>query len=806
MPDRQKSLEEETQKLIESHRLKQNTEQNQPSTVVDATVTTPTATLNRKSVSFDLSDNEYIPVFNDDEPPKSEPTQPENLAELFLRQFSQESEGDGYEVPIKYPVKGRAQRTPKPVKSILRSPSPNASIPLSSDRPLRTTHVPSANQTVIAAIVHSSRSSDEEIERENPFRKEFQHGPPYENIYEEITSSDSKPTEASKRLSSDSDSNDPASSRYATPKKVRPKSAYDAVESGAYAEIKPKASHSNENLLQAVEADETLPKRPAYKSTGSLIDRPKQKPPLPPKPVVTPLPPKISPTASQEQPSSNVKHADVVQNEALKIFQSEMEHGAFYEFLHDATSNRVTQLKQMATPVSELTPKESNETNRPTTFSQENPLPSTPTTPHYTKVNKRHGSNSERPPTSPPPPPINLATLPSADKLRRIETSEVGSVVEILTKRRDSHHENSPEYNLVTQATHREILLHENELRNAIQQEQVVVTETATTNRNPIRRAPAPPAASTASTTTLTTVAATTSSTPQHTEQQQPQQQQIFPQTQILPVQYSHLPTPQQPDYFHAFPPTPINVCCPPPAPNASGAGYSIVVSDTNRVPHHQTNTGYFLESSGIPDRQPEFPYSNRNARVVSQQHHPYHHSHHHHLTQYHHQPMPTGSYLVQSSAAPIPAQQSSLVAPALVQFYYNNNTPNQNQPNYLNLPSWATPGATPYTFSDQQRSQQQQDIHHQTHSFDHYANRHFEQIISKASTTNIIDASSPSSPPPMATHIYEEPYEPSYANDGNESVPMLPGRNRQTPTATLADNENRTTTTLTTFGKQTSV
>lgn len=556
VPERRRSLEEATQKFIESQRLKQNIEQNQPTAVQQTT------TMNRKSVSFDLSDNEYIPVFE----AVSAPAQTENLAELFLRQFSQESEGDGYEVPIKYPTKGRSKRPSPPVKSILRSPSPNASIPLSSDRPLRTT--PQSNQSgTTAAIVHASRHSDEEIERENPFRKEFLTYRPYENIYEEIGSND-KPKDAGVRYSSDSDTNEQtAISRYATPKKVRPKSAYTANESDTYTEIIPKSSQSKEDLLQSGEAEQSLPKRPAYKSTGSLIDRPKHKPPLPPKPIV-PAPEASESTTNLDQSQTTVKHADVVQNEALKIFQSEMQRGDFYEFQHDKKTNKIIKVKQPPPPSPLPSPQpsvtiatESSETNRPKIFSQESPLPPIPSS-IYTNVYKRSVSN-ERPSISPPPPPINLATLPTVDKLRKLDTGD-GKIVEIFPKthHRASHHENSPDYNLVTEATHREILLHENELRNAIQQEQVVVTDSAiTSSRIPIRRAPAPP-----------------SMLDQQEQQSAPLQ--IFPQTQILPVQYSQLPTPQQPGYYHAFAPTPMNVCCP-------SGGYSFVVSDTNRVLHH---------------------------------------------------------------------------------------------------------------------------------------------------------------------------------------------------------------------------
>lgn len=365
-----------------------------------------TTTTHRKSVSFDLSDNEYIPVLS------NEPEPSDNVGELFLRQFSEESaheDNDGYEIPFKYPL-GPRTRQPKQVKSILRSPSPNSSAKsvtttLSSlDRPLRTTRIETTNiPSVTAVIVHTT---NDEIERENPFRKEFLERRPNENIYEELdfeVQTTQKPSQPSE---------------FQPFKKQRPKSAYTADDTREYTELLSKACQSNENLSGEIVESKLLVSQPVNKSTGNLVtERPKQKPPLPPKP-----------STSIKSPPSVVKHANIMRNEALKAFQEEMLHGDLYEFVHDVETNKIIKIKQQSSsiPIAKLKADEntSNERDietRLTTFNPSNPLPPIPKSnqniPPYSKVMKR-GTSVERPSESPPPPPINLSTLPNVDKLK----------------------------------------------------------------------------------------------------------------------------------------------------------------------------------------------------------------------------------------------------------------------------------------------------------------------------------------------------------------------------------------------------
>lgn len=589
VPERNRSVEETTRRFIESQRLHSSEEH-------------PTASSNqrqhtriqRKSVSFDLTDNEYIPVF-ESSPQPSESSASENLADLYLSQFSPESgaefANDGYEVPIKYHMSGR-RKSPSPspsssshpVKSILRSPSPNANILLSSDRPLRLSRdtpppIPGPkSQLVTAALIHAS--DDDEIERENPFRQEF-IAPPYENVYEELHFSD-----PSRPVSSESDD---AMSGYARPMKIRPKS--EAVETHEYTEVPPKASQSIDNLQQTTKIEANVP---ASKSTGNLADRPKHKPPLPPKP-------------------KTVKHAEIFQNEALKSLQ--MDSGKIYEYLHNANTNEIVKLKPSLT-LSNAIERES-QFDAIETASSKSPTPEralvssvervTPEhdVPKQTKVYRRTFSG-ERPPTSPPPPPINFATLPTIDKTLKLQTDS-GPILEILTantcvksdvdllpKRRDVYHENSPEYSLVTEDTHREILLHENELRKQIQQEQQSVDSVASSSastRIPVRRAPDVP----------TQPAAKYELHQLHSPQPVTQ---IFPQTQILPVQYSQLPTPQQPGYFHAFPPA--QVCCSVSHPTTNYLIPSPFVANLSPLPHYH----HYHTFHSQPDSQPSTSFT----------------------------------------------------------------------------------------------------------------------------------------------------------------------------------------------------
>lgn len=607
-----------------------------------------------------------------------EPEPSDNIGELFLSQFSRENsqeENDGYEIPIKYPGGPRA-RQPKKVKSILRSPSPSSAqttlkTTISSlDRPLRTTRIPLPSTTVTTAVVHTARlsSSDEEIERENPFRKEFLERRPYENIYEE--------------LDFDSPKSAGKTPEYSVAQKQRPKSIVE--DSQQYTEILPKSSQSNENLTEKTNENKSLGTQ--SRSTGSLIaDRPKQKPPLPPKPKA----------ASIKSPPPIVKHADIMQNEALKTFQKEMLRGDLYEFIHDAETNQVTRIKQATTTipvVGTTTTKENFPCEEPTTttttrlasFNPTSPLPPIPKSniPSYSKVYKRTTS-VDRPTVSPPPPPINLSTLPSADKLKTIQIED-GSNVEILpvdtltpVRVTDEHHENCPEYNLVTEQTHREILLQENEIRNALQEQKIITETVVSTSRIPVRKAPLPPTATKElliqKPCEIACALSSNNINQEHSFQQsQSTSNQVFPVTQILPVQYSQLPIPQQPDYFLTFPSSNQMTCNPISIPQ-SNAFSTFMVSDnhgmaqtknnsSNVMSHDQQQSQYIPNLPSATYLQPTFislPIS--HIQTMNQQQH--------HLQ---------GSNYVNIHASPILAQNT------VINNSNNNNSNHGNNPNYI--------------------------------------------------------------------------------------------------------------------------
>lgn len=580
----------------------------------------------RKSVSFDLSDNEYISVGAHDDP---EPSMSDDIGELFLKQFSRENsheENDGYEVPIKYPS-GPNTRPTHQVKSILRSPSPSSkapTVPSSLDRPLRTMYLPSPAASVTTAVVHTVAQpvSDDEIERENPFRMEFLGRKTKENIYEELDDSPNKTVQTKQQPQHDLKKENPVkvqASEYNLPKQ-RPKSTYDSTE---YIEVLPKAHQSNDDLSLKPE-NIRLDSRVTSASAGSLLlDRPNLKPPLPPKPqksgasiksstpiqspssslpstpAPTPTPPPPPPPAPPASAPLVIKQADLKENEALKTFQKEMLHGDLYEFIHDAQTNQITKIKQKSSSIPIAVAKQSaseqflveekktKDAPRLATFNPSNPLPPIPKSPKsprvtpippYSKVLKRPTS-VERPTVSPPPPPVNLKTLPSPENLTPIKTVD-GTRVEILSTSTDDlrkfhhveHQENAGEYSLVTEETHREILLQENEIRNAMlieSSENISVTS----SRIPVRKAPQPPTASTSPSPSPSSQyhhgrqhsknsSISSDVISQHTSSSSSggastaTTAQVFPVTQILPVQYSHLPTPQQPDYFLAFPST----------------------------------------------------------------------------------------------------------------------------------------------------------------------------------------------------------------------------------------------------------
>lgn len=483
----------------------ENFEENIPSTVVTNSPTTEssvtvdrtdvvtenTVTSHRKSVSFDLSDTEYKPVYDTFEKSRNidadvfAPPPATRATDLTIKMHTH-SANDGYEIPISQPVHQYSDKIHK--KGILRSPNPSPATTL--DR-------------VVASSSHTDEhfNKNNEIERENPFRKEFFSEPEHVQLIE--TSEDS------------------------------------SVEQNVYEEI----PHSSDPFL--------LKLKPVTSYGGDT---------------------QITAFLSNEKIHSDRQHRSKLPQKTVDI---------------NTVNSKQDQRPEM-------------KKNTKIEFSPDAPLPPIPS-PAIKDLRRTISLN--RPTESPPPPPINFSTLPSADKLHYIESDS--SIFEIIpakfdmlptTKRAEFYHENSPDNILVTEDTYRQIMLRENEMRNAIKCQQSDTTK----SRIPVRQAPPPPP------------------TPPLMQQQQQQEQyqqqppvnlirsvqqpvfistnvpyhqqnsaitmlsptQIFPQTQILPVQYSHLPMPQQPGYYRTFSPQPqIHLAYPS---TSTGGGYTL----SHPVPH----------------------------------------------------------------------------------------------------------------------------------------------------------------------------------------------------------------------------
>lgn len=415
---------------------------------------TPSTRSHRKSVSFDLGDSDN-PI-NDIAPRAS------SMERLL---------NDNYEVPV-----AESMHKPHLRKGILRSPSPMSTSTL--DRPPLT---PTPTLPVGAGR-RDTGFVDNEIERDNPFRREFfnEADEPSQNIYEEI-GFNKDPNECP------DNENDRI---YRNVLSSKSKARHDTSES-VHSSADAYRYHSNEALLDA-NVKKIPIKWPATKSTGDLSIRPKEGPPLPPKP--------------------KVKTAEIIYNQGLKTLQQEMQIGDLVELEHNPLTNTVS-------PVSK--------TIKSLDFNADTPLPAIPQSP--IKI-----VTKSRPNESPPPPPVNMATLPSRHKMHRIDAdpSIVGiapPVCGLTTPRPVAlRAENSPDNILVSESTHREMLIHENQVRNHLISDGNVSPKV----NIPVRHAPPPPLPHKAPT------------TPSHG----------LPPPQIVPVQFSHLPMPQHAGFFHASP------------------------------------------------------------------------------------------------------------------------------------------------------------------------------------------------------------------------------------------------------------
>lgn len=593
---------------------------------------TPSNSSHRKSVSFDLGDPEFRTIYLEDD---------QQIVTIKKSISHERLLNDNYEIPVET-VKHQK-------KGILRSPSPMSNSSTLDRTPL----VPPA------PLPNTSRRekvlSDVEIERENPFRKEFfaeeeeekeEHSPD-QNIYEEIDF-----TRA--RFKDSSDSEGYESGRISGPAREsrfnrdRPRSTYDS-DNSVMSPIEEHTSsryYSNEHLLE--ESEKRIPiKWPVHKSTGDLLDRSRIRPPLPPKPPAK-LPVSLN--------YANVAYKDAQNN---------------------SQSIELVEVIERETPtVSEATPRPESKQFEFDAYAPLPPLPSLPPQSPRIKTFKRHPS-MERPTESPPPPPVNMATLPSRNKMHRIDADPtiigiVPTKFDILptARRVEFVHENSPDNILVTETTHRDIMLHENELRNSIRESQSVAAPSSKLNV-PVRQAPPPPPPA-----HRQQSASSTPMTPQNVQSPMFMPSQIFPQSQILPVQFSHLPIPQQAGYFHSFQP-PL-----PPPPTAQPI--------TTTTIHHHHGGGYSVGGTGHLSPMPNYMVSDANmlgSHYLHQQHQHHQHQQQSAQTSLHHQNMTDGQ-VGHPSMMPYHSKQSSPPPPPLPPLssghpLYINVSPENNWHNY---------------------------------------------------------------------------------------------------------------------------
>lgn len=580
-PYSRRDIEEmETKSDVTSRPNSRNTT-NKTDVVSTGTNTTP----HRKSVSFDLGEFEYTPVCTATDDDESVFQQSYETADIDA------ALNDGYEIPRysppSLPTVEKGQK-----KGILRSSSPMS-------------NTSTLERLSVSSYTRKDFPIEPEIDRENPFRKEyFTDRFDQYNIYEEIGASRQKDD------SSDSERNKDI--------KTRPKSFYEnVVNTNQHATASDHKYVSSDNLSSDSEQTKIPIKRPIFKSTGSIFgNRPENKPPVPPRPP-------------------NVKHADVVYNEGLKTIQNEMDHGDLVEYMmHNVETNTITVIKT-----------DNNRVDLHTyDFNDDLPLPAITSPPPQ---GIRRNVSVERPKESPPPPPINLATMPSRNKMRSSEFIDP-STIEIVPAKYDVFptpkrvqfvNENSLNNILVTEDTYRDIMLHENDLRNAISQSH-------TESKNiPIRQAPPPPPL-----------------THQHQHHQQQHQQQtmfmpsstpnissptgslqryqptmmtpvlshnqIFPQSQIVPVQYSQLPVPQQPGIFHTFqsPTSQINYSYQSPSTMSQSNIGGYMVSDNTHVMGLQMQQGVtnINQSQQLVPNMGHAVNFNQNFPLQSGHHHQY--------------------------------------------------------------------------------------------------------------------------------------------------------------------------------------
>lgn len=486
-----------------------------------------TSSLCRKSVSFDLDVEEYTPPYNPNESDHDEGKSNEYDENVFYEKSRSNQQHQHLQ--------------PRRIKGILRAHSPNVYYHQTAPQ----------NRTPTTFEKDFIGDDDEEIEKENPFRKEYLSQEEL-NTYDEV--------------------------------QIQPPSAIHSVVSDVD-QLHGSSENLNKNQPSKIPIKKTI-----FKATGNLVDkqgvteaeRPKIPPPRPPKP--------------------QVKVAEMVKNEGLEKMSQQMDEDDFMEFVHDANTNTIQEVKSH--PRESFNPDES-------------PLPPIPRNPPPS-LNFRRTNSKERPKDSPPPPPTPIARTPTSE------------IIEILPAKFENFprkqtpnfvNENSPTNILVTEDEHRDILLSENELRNAILTEydekisinsETLIHNFSSTNpflddaASSFSYGSSPNLLSPVSTLDKSTSSTLSQYTPVYRDIQRVSPINIFPsQPQVLPVHYGQLPTPQQPmgltHQLH-YNPTPTGIISNIPSSSHHYAQQYFVqppTMDAAMAEHHNRAQSYLVSGDG---------------------------------------------------------------------------------------------------------------------------------------------------------------------------------------------------------------
>lgn len=438
----------------------------------------------RKSVSFDLDVEEFTPAYSIEQEARRAEQQFIDEEDVFYEQQHYAANQSRFH-----------HQEPKRIKGILRSPSPNV---------YYQANIYNRGAVEKGYVDDDIDNDSEEIEKENPFRKEYLS-------QEELNQLDNEKPVPVQSMYSDSDA-DQFDQKYQNIRR-----SFENLSSSS-------SSH---------QASKIPIKKPIFKSTGSLaMNRPKIPPPRPPPPP----------------PKPKVKVADIVQNQALEKLSKEMLDEDFVEFIHDAQTNQIIEVSTLDD------------------FTPDDPLPPLPATSPPPLFYKR-GNSTERPKESPPPPPPPAMAQCQQPK-EVIEMVPAKFEMYQRQQKPRYVNENSRNNILVSEEEHREFLLQENEIRNALMTEYEAInieSELALTNissTNPFLDDASSSFSSSSfqSTSNMSTMERQQSYSNQYLHHQQSPQPpiNILPPTQVLPVHYSQLPKPQKSGYYplmsHQYP------------------------------------------------------------------------------------------------------------------------------------------------------------------------------------------------------------------------------------------------------------